>query len=369
MTASTNIFTRTTIIQHSGRRRAYFLMNLNLKEYDDSNRDIADWLPWFGIIHPNVLQNKDESLLAVLEYSPFPEQLSFNCKIPEIGNGWAIWTEKQHFPEFERFFITILWYPQISSGIITNLPDEFEDFTDDTEENKINGFIEAVWRIMLPITNFTKSRWLRNQEIINFLSDTLTNGLQQLPPELTKECQEPIDLDGLISQDSGIFFSGNYINIGNKSFIIASFPSGASREDMYVLYDRFWEMNYRHTQRLLLFSPDKAEKELRRYTAKWCPGRASIKELICKDILGEINGYYSNIFVFAVDSDKISESKAYIDRVFRSLQLNLIIESFNFKDVWWGSIAGIYSANIPNPPITGFNSITELLIQQKEKRD
>lgn len=344
---------------------------MSWKEYDDSNIEIADWLPWEGLIHPNVLKNKDESLLAVLKYNPLPWQTALSCEIPELPNGWVIWTERQHFPEFECFFLSILWCPHVSSGRISNLPDEegLEKFSfEASEENIVNGFIETVWLIAQAIASFTDCHWLKNQEIIDFLSDTLTNSLQ-LPPELAvSDDEDPIDIDDKVSRFSGIYFHGNYINIENKAFIIASLPGGASKSDMYALYDRFWDMNFRHTQRLLCFSREKAEKELKRYTAKWCPSRSSIKELICNDILKKINGYYSNMFIFVVEEKEIDSTKEYIDHVFRSLQLNEIIEDYNFKDVWWGSLVGIYRANVPNPPITGFQSISELLMTTMPKK-
>ena len=47
-------------------------------------------------------------------------------------------------------------------------------------------------------------------------------------------------------------------------------------------------------------------------------------------------------------------------------ELLYVLESYNLKDVWWGSLSGMYLANI-TPPLVGFSSAENLLLSRTAK--
>ena len=66
---------------------------MSWKEYDLSNKSIADWLPWLGLSHENVLRNKDDSVLGMIRYKRFREDGTKVQRIalPSFRQGWSIW--------------------------------------------------------------------------------------------------------------------------------------------------------------------------------------------------------------------------------------------------------------------------------------
>ena len=49
-------------------------------------------------------------------------------------------------------------------------------------------------------------------------------------------------------------------------------------------------------------------------------------------------------------------------------EMSYVFEKYNLKDVWWGSLAGIFLANIV-PPITEFNSLEEFILHLEEIKE
>ena len=84
-------------------------------------------------------------------------------------------------------------------------------------------------------------------------------------------------------------------------------------------------------------------------------------------ILLPMSGYYSEEIIFSVPLDIYDVSIGYVRQVMDAFGVPYILESFNLKDVWWGSLAGCYRANI-RPIVTGFGSLSDFLIQPFEER-
>ena len=64
------------------------------------------------------------------------------------------------------------------------------------------------------------------------------------------------------------------------------------------LLDRLSELPFRFSMRVLLADNKNAEVYLRKYTKSWCSNRNVARENIKKYILKDINGFFSNVFVF-----------------------------------------------------------------------
>ena len=51
-----------------------------------------------------------------------------------------------------------------------------------------------------------------------------------------------------------------------------------------------------------------------------------------------------------------------------SMELPYLVENYHQKNVWWGSLPGMFRSNIV-PPILGFDSLDELLAHGCKKGD
>ena len=73
-----------------------------------------------------------------------------------------------------------------------------------------------------------------------------------------------------------------------------------------------------------------------------------------------LNGYYNNQTVALVSQEDYARTEAYLEKLLGMLGIPYIVEDFNAKDLWWGSLPGLFRAAVV-PPICGFRTIEELL--------
>ena len=119
-------------------------------------------------------------------------------------------------------------------------------------------------------------------------------------------------------------------------------------------------------QRLLLMGEEKAEKKLWGYMGKWCSGRKSVKKLIEAPLLGKLTGYYANSLFLLTDKGQGREIERYIRELLNHMELLYVVEDYNRKDVWWGSLPGLFRANI-TPPQMSFNGLEELMTHKRKE--
>ena len=83
-----------------------------------------------------------------------------------------------------------------------------------------------------------------------------------------------------------------------------------------------------------------------------------------EEILQEVTGYYWNGFIFHLNATEYEKFLEKAEKHLREKEILYWIEKYNLKDVWWGSLAGMYLANI-TPPLVGFNSLEDLILHKK----
>ena len=76
--------------------------------------------------------------------------------------------------------------------------------------------------------------------------------------------------------------------------------------------------------------------------------------------LQRLNGYYNNQTIALVSKEDYARTEAYLEKLLGTLGLPYIVEDYNAKDLWWGSLPGLFRAAVV-PPICGFRTIEELL--------
>lgn len=82
-----------------------------------------------------------------------------------------------------------------------------------------------------------------------------------------------------------------------------------------------------------------------KYLHTWCKNRSVIRNTIREDVLKELNGYFSNTFIFFNDNaDTLDEITEAAISVFRKMSIPYIVERKNYKTAWWSSIPGMFRA-------------------------
>ena len=331
-----------------------------LKEFEVDNTAVEEWLMWGGITRPSIMQQKDGSCFSVIEYKPYErEYLTKEIEIPEFCRGWAIWNERQHTLNGDKDFIVIFWNPfetKINPYIENTLGEKIK------KENFLEYFEEEVKKIYDEISKVTETKLLEYQDLMNFLTFTLTMDEKEV-----KMPEVPLYMDALLSQDVEFEFEANDIYVNGKKIFVLTLPD---LHNVWEIFEKVKRFEYRYVRRILLFNEKESETELKKYTEKWCPNRKIMLQEIEKGILGNFNGYCYNGFIFSLAETEYETFRAYVEEYLETREISYLIEKYNLKDVWWGSLPGIFLANI-TPPLIGFNSFEDFILHidnQQEKQ-
>jgi hypothetical protein len=326
------------------------------KEYQIDDTDIAEWVSWGGIVKDSVMENKDHSFFSVIQYEPNLRAACSYMKNFSFKNGWNIWSEKQNRNGDFQYFLVVSWNPDYDKS--------------DNANNTLSGqsihvkeassfFEKEVESILKEMSTVISCRVIMGQEFLDFLTFTLSLGEHSVSmPDTT------LFLDALLTQDLKVSFLDNGITINEKNIMILTLPSIPEMPIMDILYRAFSRFSYRHVQRMLLFGKDEAKEDLEKYISKWCGGRKSLKDIITDKLLSNLNGYYSGAFIFLIESDRHEELMEYCQMTLNELEIPYLFEEYNLKDVWWGSLPGMFRANI-TAPIVGIRHLEDLLAQKE----
>ena len=321
-----------------------------LKEYA-AVKDVAEGLPWGGITMPFVMRQKDGSCFSVIEYQPYEKtRLSKPLQTLDFCRGWSFWSECQHTPpNDDRYFLVLCWNPfttRHSQHIENTLGVEVK------KDNFLPYFAKEAQGILREIQSVTTAKLLEYQDLMDFLSFTLSMGENRAAmPEV------PLYMDALLSQDIAFDFLANDILVNGKKVAVLTLPSLPDTEELAGLVK---DVPFRYVRRMLIFGKDEAKTEIKKYMGKWCPLRKTMRERIMEDILSNLNGYFYNGFIFHLEEDNSANFHAMISEFLAERHLPFLFEEFNLKDTWWGSLPGVFLANIV-PPLLGLPSLESML--------
>lgn len=316
-----------------------------LKEYKVDINKIEERLPWGGMITDTILRNKENSLMSVFSYRYDLENIQLS-----VGNGWCYWSEKQHFyPGDNRNFLTVLWNPHYDkkNNHILNANAVEELFKGSEKEyflSEIDQIASAKDKIEIK----------QRDEVLNYLYSCLN-----MVDEKIKYPELALYLDCTLSKNTKLKISDNEIAINNKKMVIITIPqySGFIMNTLFSAVDTY---QYRFIRRFISSSKETYEREMKKYTVQWCKSRATVLNYIKKRIEPQLPGYVDNVFIFFTENDEENRFDE-LKQIFHEHKLIYSIEKYNFKDVWWGCIPGIFRANIV-PPMHGLNSAADLLL-------
>ena len=78
------------------------------------------------------------------------------------------------------------------------------------------------------------------------------------------------------------------------------------------------------------------------------------------------NFLYANNLFLLTDKGQGKEIERYIRDVLNRLEALYIVEDYNRKDVWWGSLPGLFRANL-TPPQMSFAGLQELMTHSRKE--
>ena len=322
-----------------------------LREYEIDDMAVEEWLSWGGLTRPTVMRQKGGSCFSVIEYEIYEKnKLTKAVEFPKFQRGWAMWVEKQHSEEYDKNFLVVFWNPFVKENNIENALGEKV-----LKEKYLDFFCDEIEKICKEIGKVTAAKILEYQEILDFLTYSLTQGEKEVEmPEI------PLYLDALLSQDINFEFKANDILVNGKKILILSLPTVP---EVFGMFEDYQKIKYRYVRRILFFDDKESLTEWKKYSGVWCAGRKTMLKKIEEEIIGEVTGYFWNGFIFHLDAANYEKFREYAEKKMREEENLYVIEDYNLKDVWWGSLAGMYLANI-TPPLIGFNSAENLLLHK-----
>lgn len=331
------------------------------KEYSLENKEVQDWVVWEALTHESVLRSKDDSVLGVIRYKPFQRKEGAGISLPAFSQGWVMNIEEQHGEEGEACFLTLTWNPFLSlkGDKVENALGENAAMSIDAMEQHMFSVLDTLASRFPPEA---EAKILKYQEIIDYLAFSLSHGRMYVEmPDV------PVDLDVYLTQDFTANFSKNLITFGEETFLILTLPAflGAMEKTLRRIIEEMARggIPCRHVQRILFFDEKEARKEMERRDRMglWCRSRKYIKELIEAPLHGKFHGYYNNTLVALVKTENYARTVAYLRKLFYETQEFYIIENFNAKQRWWGTIPAHFRAGVA-APICAFQNLEDLLM-------
>lgn len=333
-------------------------MKINLREYTTKNEYLFEWLPWEALIYPAVILNKDGSYICAFKYNykELTENTDNRYKDIEyllntFTSGWTIWIDKFNNDLQKDKYISITWNPEKNKqnkicNTLNILKKAFykQDDIFLATVSKIKDILSCVFDVTV----------LENEELLQYLSDTLVMGNKISMPDI------PIHLDGILSsentydkKDGGIIFNQNKFA---KIVSIKGCP-----DNLAPLFKALENIEYRFNRRYMFFSYKDQIKEENRYMKNWCKSRKFIKDLFISNNINRC-GYYQNIFIIYGDSNEMLEK--HLSALYKKIQAEgyvYVEENRNMGDVWLSTLPGLFRANL-NPPFIQLEKIAGLFL-------
>lgn len=291
---------------------------LNLAEYRQRPAQLADWLPWAGLVAPGIVLNKDGSFQRTARFrgpdldSATQSELvataaRLNNALRRFGSGWGLFVEAErreaadypqsHFPEalswlvdeerraaFEEagshfesaYHLTLLYLPPEDSRaraaklLYENTRQDgldwrarLEGFVSETE--RFFGLLEGV---------MPEIAWLDDAQTLSYLHGTVSTRCHSVAvPEI------PFHLDALLADEP---LTGGLAPMLGRQHLRVVTVRGFPTSTWPGLLDDLNRLGfaYRWSTRFLCLDKAEAEKELTRLRRQWFAKRKSVVALL-----------------------------------------------------------------------------------------
>ena len=291
---------------------------MNLAEYRNRNRRLADFLPWAALVGSGLVLNKDGSFLRTARFrgpdldSAVAAELiaiagRLNNAFRRLGSGWAIFVEAQRHPssrypestfpdaasalvdaerkaDFEEagshfessYFLTFTYLPPAEDAA------RVEGWLYEGRETKgldpheaLNGFADRTDRILRLIEAFMREcQWLDDAEMLTFLHGCVSTKRQRV-----RVPETPIYLDALLADEP--LTGGLEPRLGTahlRVLTITGFPTATTPgllDDLNRL-----AFPYRWSTRAILLDKIDAVRLLTKIRRQWFAKRKSVAAIL-----------------------------------------------------------------------------------------
>ncbi|MGP6254282.1 conjugal transfer protein TrbE [Pseudomonas aeruginosa] len=291
---------------------------LNLTEYQRRPAQLADWLPWAGLVAPGVVLNKDGSFQRSLRFrGPDLDSATqgdlvatsarLNNALRRLGSGWALFVEAERlaaadypdsdFPDplswlvdeerraafeaqgshFEsNYHLTLLYLPpeesrsRAASLLYEHRPQRGVDWRE-----RLTAFVAETDRFFDLLDGvMPELAWLDDTQTLTYLHATISTHRQRVAvPEV------PFHLDALLANNP--LATGLAPRLGEQHLRVLSVRGFPTSTWPGVLDDlNRLGFAYRWSTRFICLDKDEAEKELVRLRRQWFAKRKGVLTLL-----------------------------------------------------------------------------------------
>jgi len=309
-----------------------------LEDYQHDYSKVYSWLSWGGLILPEVVRNKDGSLMGFIRYGqPTEATDEINLDYPQ---GWGMWLDWHYFAGDNTETLCLLWNPirKHSNLPAVNLCDGINRGSE-AEEEYFRKVLMALSR-KVPTCHV-----LKQEEILSYLQSTLE--MQSCEVAMM---EIPLYLDAVLSKDMDFKVYNpngrdrNRLTIRSKEIAVVSIKDRLREDKLDMVLKAFRQMDYRFCRRCFFMQEDNLQQELEKMTANWCPKRQSVRNYMLSKQAGS-GGMISDTLVFALDSAEVEEYHRYIREILEAVEVSFVMEDYNSKQCWWGTLPGMFRAN------------------------
>src|SRR6266436_3041965 len=292
---------------------------MNLREYQRSTTQLADFLPWAAMVDEGVVLNKDGSFQRTAKFrgpdldSAVPAELigvagRLNNAFRRLGSGWAVFVEAQRhaagrypqsqFPdvasalvdlerreEFEEegahyessYFLTFLYLPPPEDAArAERFLYEGRDRSEGVDAREVlRGFIDRTDRVLQLVEGFMPEiRWLDDTQTLTYLHSTVSTNRQRVRvPEI------PMYLDALLADQP--LTGGLEPSLGDKHLrvlTLVGFPTATTPGILDELNRLAFA--YRWSTRAIMLDKTDATRLLVKIRRQWFAKRKSIAAIL-----------------------------------------------------------------------------------------
>jgi type IV secretion/conjugal transfer VirB4 family ATPase len=292
---------------------------MNLREYQRSTTQLADFLPWAALVDEGIVLNKDGSFQRTAKFrgpdldSAVPAELvgvagRLNNALRRLGSGWAVFVEAQrhpaskypegHFPDvasalvdverraqFEQegahyessYFLTFLYLPPAEeAGRAERLLYEGRDRNEDREAREVQrGFVDRTERMLGLVEGFMPEiTWLDDEGTLTYLHSTVSTKRQRVRvPEI------PMYLDAVLADQP--LTGGLEPMLGQSNLRVLTLVGFPTFTTPGILDDlNRLAFAYRWSTRAIMLDKTDATKLLTKIRRQWFAKRKSIAAIL-----------------------------------------------------------------------------------------
>ncbi|SHL07692.1 hypothetical protein SAMN05216582_1406 [Selenomonas ruminantium] len=200
-----------------------------LEDYRQDYSNIYSWLSWGGLILPQVVRNKDGSLMGFIRYGNSSEKTVERLHL-NFPKGWSIWLDQHHFLGDDSNTICLSWNPIHKNR---NSPaDNLYEGVGSGEEDEAEYFRKVLQSLGTQTASCRAcSHVLELEEVLSYLKSTLHMQACELAiPKI------PLYLDAVLSRDMAFKVYSpdcpdkNRLTIRDREIVVACIKENLSQK-------------------------------------------------------------------------------------------------------------------------------------------